>query len=293
MRPVKDLLFEEYWNIAYRNFTDDDSVVNAPDKKAEFKLLKANKRFWYADPFLFEKDGKAYLFVEMFDNVTEVGSIGCSEYTDGKFTEPKEVLRESFHLSYPYVFENDGKIFMMPETHEDNCIQLYEAVEFPVKWKKSRVIVNNVNAADTVTENGFFISALVCEENDMSVDLCIFDADGNEMPYSPVCRSSFDKRGAGRCFSHKGVRVRPAQSCENGVYGGKVIFNKIIQCDEDGYIEEKMSEITPRNVSVPQSGEPCGIHTYARTDKIEIVDIKFKRTNVRRLFWIVKKKLGI
>lgn len=292
MRPIRDLFVEEYWNIAFRDYTEEDSVVNATSDKKAFKLLKANKRYWYADPFLFEKDGKTYLFVEVFDNVTEVGFIGCSEYVDGHFTEPKEVLKESFHLSYPYVFEKDGKIFMMPETHEDNCIQLYEAVDFPTKWKKCKVLVSDVNAVDTVIENDLLIASIICSENDMSVDLAVFDENGNETAYSPAYTKCFDKRGAGRIFSHKGIRIRPAQSCENNVYGGKVIFNQIEQCDNEKYSEKLYSVITPDDVKVELNKKPCGIHTYARTGKIEILDIKFERINLKRLFWIIKKKLG-
>ena len=292
MRPVKDLLTEEYWNIAFREYTEENSVVNGGKNAVKFSVLKANSRYWYADPFLFEKDGKTYLFVEAFDNVTEVGYIGCSEFVRGKFTEPEIVLKESFHLSYPYVFEKDGKIFMMPETHEDNCVQLYEAVDFPKKWKRFRVEIENINAVDTVKENGFFIPSVVCEENDMSVDLCVFDENGKEMPYSPVEKRSFSKRGAGKIFTHKNMRIRPAQSCENNIYGGKIFFYKINQCDENNYSEEIFSEIVPENISVEIGGKPSGIHTYARTEKIEIVDIKFKRFNLKRMYWILKRKIG-
>lgn len=290
MRPIKDLFFEKYWCIGYREYTQENSVVNASEE-TKFNLLNATERYWNADPFLFEKDGKTYLFVEVFDNVTERGFIGCSEYIDGKFTEPYEVLKENFHLSYPYVFEKDGKIFMMPETHEDKCVQFYEAVDFPKKWKKSEVKIKDINAVDTVIENDFFIASVICPENDMSVDLCVFDKDGNAMPYNPVYNHRLDKRGAGRIFTYKGERIRPAQSCENNFYGGKIIFNKIIQCDGEKYSEELYSQITPEMIDVSQNEKPCGIHTYARTEKIEIVDIKFVRINLKRLFWIIRKKL--
>ena len=291
MRPIKDLFIEEYWNIAFRNYTEEDSVVSGENKKTKFDVLKANKRFWYADPFLFEKDGKTYLFVEMFDNKTEVGVIGCSEFINGKFTEPEVVLEESFHLSYPYVFEKDGKILMMPETHEDGCIQFYEAVEFPKKWKKLSVAVNDVNVVDTVIENGMFIGSAICPENDMSIDICVYDKDGNKMPYSPVYKRCLDRRGAGMCFSFKNERIRPAQSCENGLYGGKIIFYKINQCDKERYSEEKFSEITPAMIEVNGLENVSGIHTYARTGKIEIVDAKSERINFKRLFWIIKRKV--
>lgn len=292
MRPVKDLLIEEYWNIAFREYSEDNSVINSSKVKTKFKLMKTCKRYWYADPFLFEKDGKTYLFVEAFDNVSEIGVIAYSEYIDGDFTEPEVIIRENFHLSYPYVFEKDGKIFMMPETHEDNCVQFYEAVDFPKKWAKAEVKVKNVDAVDTVIENGLYIASIICPEKDMSIDLAVFDGDGNEMPYSPVYKKSLEKRGAGLCFDHKGVRYRPSQGCLNGNYGGKVILNKIKKCDADGYEEEPVGEITPDDIDIPVSDTANGIHTYARSSKIEIVDVKLKRYNTQRLMWIAKKKLG-
>lgn len=292
MRPVKDMFIEEYWDIGFRFYDENDSVVDGGKKS--FNVLKATKRYWYADPFLFEKDGEIFLFVEMFDNITEVGLIGCSRFINGRFTEPVPVLKEDFHLSYPLVFEESGKIFMMPETHEDNCIQLYEAVNFPDEWKKSEVLVNNVNAVDTVAESGMLIASVVCPSADMSVDLSIYDIkSGKITDYSPVYSGRLDKRGAGRCFDYKGMRIRPAQGCENGVYGGRLIFNKIIQCDKNGYSEEEYSVISPANISAGIRKPVRGIHTYAKTDRIEIVDIKYRRINFRRLFWILKKKAGI
>lgn len=290
MRPVKDLVLEEYWNIGYRTYTDSDSVVNGKGKY-KFDLIKASKRYWYADPFLFEKDGETYLFVEVFDNKMEKGHIGCSRYVNGAFTEPVPVLTEKFHLSYPYVFEKDSEVYMMPESHEDNCIQLYRAVDFPNKWVKDRVLIADINNVDTVMENDLLITSAVCPENDMSIDLRIYDADGNECPCSPVYKGSFTKRGAGKVFDFKNMRIRPAQGCENGVYGGKLIFNKINECTPQSYSEEEFSEITPDNIETDIMFKPSGIHTYARTGKIEIVDIKFKRTNVQRLKWIIRNKI--
>ncbi|MCQ2472003.1 MAG: hypothetical protein MJ147_08205 [Clostridia bacterium] len=291
MRPIKDLIFEEYWNIGYRFYNDDDTVVDGSQKT--FNQLKANSRYWYADPFLFELNGETFLFVEMFDNITEVGVLGVSKFENGIFTEPKPVITENFHLSYPYVFEKNGKIYMMPETHEDSCIQLYEAVNFPDEWKKSEVIVKDVNVVDTVIENGFYLASTICESNDMSVDLSIFDENGIETPFSPVYCGRFDKRGAGQTFTYKNMRIRPAQNCENGNYGGGLFFNKITQCDEKGYSEELFSTVEPQQIITDEKKQVQGIHTYARSSKIEIVDIKFKRFNLKRLFWILKKKAGI
>ncbi len=289
MRPVRDLFLEEYWEIAYRPFTESDSIVNAQGKY-KFEILKSDKRFWYADPFLFEKNGKTYLFIEMFDNTTEIGVIGVSELIDGRFSKPQVILKENYHLSYPCVFEKDGDIFMMPESHNDSCIQLYKAVDFPYKWKKEKKLIDNINAVDSVFENGYLITSIVKPQSDMSVDLCVFNEDSKSCDYNPAYSNSFTKRGAGNCFTYNGCRVRPSQSCENNQYGCKLFFNKIEQCDNNGYSESVISEITPENI-LSDSSTITGIHTYARTEKIECVDIKSKRFNIFRLFHIIKRKL--
>lgn len=290
MRSFKDLFFEEYWEIGYREYTYENSVVNG-NGIYNFSVLKSNKRFWYADPFLFEKDGNVFLFVEMFDNRTEIGVIGCSVLRNGKFTKPRVVLKEKFHISYPFVFEKDGEIYMMPESHNDSCIQLYKAVEFPYKWEKAYVLLDDINTADTILEKDTFITSVICPENDMSIDLCVLGPNLESYSYNPVYSHSYTKRGAGRCFDYGNRRIRPSQSCENRQYGCKLYFNEIKQCDCNGYSEILFSEITPNNISVNDTRKIKGIHTYARTDKIEIVDIKSSRINLYRLFYILVRKI--
>ncbi|MCR4615121.1 MAG: hypothetical protein K5756_03130 [Clostridiales bacterium] len=290
MRPVKDLFVEEYWDIGFRPLDESDSVVNG-GKQYDFKTVGADKRYWYADPFLFEKDGKTWLFVEMFDNTTELGVIGCSVFENGGFTKPRVVLEESFHLSYPYVFEKDGEIYMMPETHAQECIQLYRAVNFPDEWEKYKILVSNVDAVDTVINGDLLIASLICPEHDMTVDLAVYDFDGQGTSYNPVYSRRLDKRGAGRVFQHSGKTIRPAQNCENRVYGAGLRFYEITECSKEKYDEQLYSEISPENL---KTGDPVptGIHTYARSSGLEVVDIKFKRFNFKRLYWIARRALN-
>ena len=44
------------------------------------------------------------------------------------------VLEENFHLSFPFVFEDSGNLYMIPETAENQQIRLYECISFPEKW---------------------------------------------------------------------------------------------------------------------------------------------------------------
>lgn len=45
------------------------------------------------------------------------------------WSKPVVVLKEPFHLSYPWVFEEAGKVYMIPETGQDGSVRLYEATD--------------------------------------------------------------------------------------------------------------------------------------------------------------------
>lgn len=290
MRPLKEIFVEEYWDIAFRHYSDCDTVVDADKKTYVFNELKATKRYWYADPFLFEKDGKIYLFVEMFDNISEKGLIGYSEYVDNKFTQPQVVLEESFHLSYPYVFEKNGIVYMMPETREDGCIQLYRAEDFPKKWVKDRVIVKIKDAVDTVIDGDDIITSVITSPIEMKTQIEIYSIKTGEPTFdNPVKASDQVSRGAGKIFEHKSKKLRPAQNCSEANYGAGLIFYEINRAGNQ-YGEEKYSELLPTQISIGND-KALGAHTYARINDIEVVDVKKKRLNIRRILWIATKKL--
>ena len=85
-----------------------------------------------ADPFMLFKDGSWHMFFEV---LVDNGDIGYASSLDGlNWTYHQIVINETFHMSYPYVFEWQGEIYMMPETHEANAIRLYRATGFPTQW---------------------------------------------------------------------------------------------------------------------------------------------------------------
>ncbi|WP_439127045.1 glucosamine inositolphosphorylceramide transferase family protein, partial [Rosenbergiella collisarenosi] len=49
--------------------------------------------------------------------------------------EKRTVLKEDWHLSYPYVFEAEGEIWMLPEGYKSGRLTLYKAIEFPWRWQ--------------------------------------------------------------------------------------------------------------------------------------------------------------
>jgi hypothetical protein len=286
MRPIKEIFLEEYWNIAFREAEENDYVFI--NKNKAFKTLKEDNRYWYADPFLFEYKNEIWLFAEAFDNKTEKGVIACMKYQNGGFSSPEVVLEEDFHLSYPYIYEENGEVFMMPETSSDGSIQIYKALDFPKKWVKHKTLINIENAVDTVIFGDKLVTSVVTDSYEKRVDVDVYDINTGEYIKS-LHKNSQQARGAGRVFSADGKDIRPAQDCTNGVYGAGLVFYHIEETD-DGIHEEKLYTLAPENFSASNKNAE-GVHTYARAGNLEVLDFKRKRFNLRRILWIIQKKL--
>lgn len=95
-----------------------------------------------ADPFAIHRDGVWNLFFELFQKGSNIAVIGAARSKNLTDWEPLGiVLRQQHHLSYPFVFEHDGQVYMMPESKSVKRVDLYRAVEFPFRWEFEKTIL--------------------------------------------------------------------------------------------------------------------------------------------------------
>ena len=88
-----------------------------------------------ADPFVIQRNGFWYVFFELFLCNTPNAVIGAARSKNLRDWEPiGPVLDQPHHLSYPFVFEHGGQVYMMPESKSVKRVDLYRAVEFPNRW---------------------------------------------------------------------------------------------------------------------------------------------------------------
>jgi len=95
-----------------------------------------------ADPFALFRNGAWYLFFELFQKNSNNAVIGASRSENLQDWEPLGVvLKQPHHLSYPFVFEHDGEIYMMPESKSVKRVDLFRAVDFPHRWVFEKTIL--------------------------------------------------------------------------------------------------------------------------------------------------------
>ena len=260
------------WYIAIRR-RDGTQSFDDPEK---YGLMECPKDSFYADPFLFEKDGKTFLFFEDFRFSEGRAVISCCELDqDGTPGVSFEVLRCPHHLSYPFVFEHEGEVYMVPETKENRKVELYRATSFPTRWVSETVLLDDIYAVDATIQQidgKFWMFAGISNGRYSNSDeLSIFYADalkGSWVPHpnNPVVSDVRRSRPAGMLFYEEGRLIRPSQDCGKA-YGYALEFSEIVKLSETEYEERPIARLDPERVA------GCvGTHTYNRTERFEVVD---------------------
>jgi methionyl-tRNA formyltransferase len=263
------------WFLAIRSRTR----AHGFEDPTNYRLMLPPKDRFYADPFLLEKDGKTYLFLEDFRFHEGRAVISyCELGTDGSATTPVEVLRRPYHLSYPFLFAHEGQMYMIPETKQNRTVELYRAIKFPTSWTLEAVLLNDIYAVDATIQkidNRFWLFAGVSNGRYSNCDeLGLFFADAITGPWTPhpcnpVLSDVRRSRPAGALF-HEGDRlIRPSQDCSKA-YGYALVFSEVLTLSETEYEERPIARLDPDWVR-----GNLGTHTYTRTEQFEVIDGNF------------------
>ena len=219
------------------------------------KILPPKDRFW-ADPFIIERNDRYYVYLEELIYSENKGKIALMEIdNDGNHNTPKIVLEKDYHLSYPFVFEDDNELYMIPETAKNNTIELYKCTEFPDKWEFVKTLKHNVYAVDTTIlkkDNKYWMFCNIKEKNGASSfdELYLFYSESLisdrwiPHPQTPIVSDVKSSRPAGKIFIENDRMFRPAQNCSNR-YGYGMKIKEIITIDEENYEEIEVQSIYP------------------------------------------------
>jgi hypothetical protein len=200
-----------------------------------------------ADPFLIFKNHLWYLFFEVLRKDLQTGEIGVAVSSDLCDWEYQGiVLRESFHLSYPYVFEWEGGHYMVPETLGADEIRLYQSHDFPRDWRLLCSLIPGRYADPSLFRHEDRWWMFACDTPFEHSSLRLYSApqlEGlwEEHPESPiVVNDARIARPAGRVTAFDGRLIRFAQDCSRQ-YGEQVWAFEITHLSRRRYSERPAS----------------------------------------------------
>jgi hypothetical protein len=201
-----------------------------------------------ADPFMVRVADGWWMFFEIMNWITQKGEIACAQSRDGLvWTYVGVVLEEPFHLSYPYVFQHDGRHFMVPESFQSSSVRLYESRRFPGDWTLVSTLIEAPYLVDASLLRYAHRWWLFAESNPGCHDtLRLYSSDvlegpWSEHPHSPIVRNDArSARPAGRIIRLGDTFVRFAQDCSL-VYGGAVHAFEIVELSQSDYRERRIA----------------------------------------------------
>ncbi|CAI9091238.1 OLC1v1026210C5 [Oldenlandia corymbosa var. corymbosa] len=206
-----------------------------------------------ADPFLYIQGDVLYLFFETKNSITMQGDIGVAKSVDNGATWQQLgiALDEDWHLSYPYVFDYDGNIYMMPEGSAKGDLRLFKAVNFPTKWTLEKILLKKPLVDSFVIPYGgkFWLfgsdhSGIGTEKNGQ---LEIWYSTSPLGPWRPHKKNpiyntdkSMGARNGGRPFVYEGNLYRVGQDCGE-TYGRRIRVFKVEILTRDEFKEVEVS----------------------------------------------------
>jgi hypothetical protein len=221
------------------------------------KEVKMPRNVFWADPFIYNHKGENYIFFENYSYKTKIGKISCGKIKGNQLEEISDVLNLGYHMSYPFIFEDEGEIYLMPETSVKKRLEIYKCIKFPNVWELYSTAFEGEIVADAHIYNDddnhkwLFINKTDNVNYSLNNELYIYKIDSlkfNKIEghrQNPVIINSKTARNGGSIFKYENDSYRPSQANIDGVYGRGLNINKIEKLTIDEYIEKNIITAYP------------------------------------------------
>ncbi|MGI9433478.1 MAG: glucosamine inositolphosphorylceramide transferase family protein [Geminicoccaceae bacterium] len=280
------LVYVEQWQILATETADD---MLKPETYA--RLQPPKDRFW-ADPFAVRREDKDYIFVEELRFTSGKGEIAVLEHRDGKLLDATTIITEPYHMSYPFVFEHDEDLYMVPETRQNRSIEIWKNTSFPNEWTKVGSLMSDVSAGDTTLfrHDGrwwMFTNLSRTKRLRSADELHAFFTDDPSplgatwQPHrqNPLVRDTRFARQGGRVFEDaQGRLIRCAQDTAVR-YGYAVLFFHVEDLSPTSFTETLLHKAEP-----DWRDDVVGMHTFERRGDLCIFDACFMKTRLSTRF---------
>jgi hypothetical protein len=244
-------------------------------------LIPSPDRYW-ADPFIVARDEKYYVFIEEKIYQTGLGKIACLTLDQqGNLISNQSVLERPYHLSYPFIFEYNNELYMLPETAQNRTLELYRCAHFPDRWEFVKNLMTDMYVVDaSLLEHGgkWWLFANMKTKGGSSLDkLYLFSAIHplaevwDPHPRNPIIADIHSARPAGRIFERDGELIRPSQDSSRR-YGYALNFNRITMLDQMNYEETRLHTFQP-----PRQKGVLAIHTWNTDREMTVSDAVVRR----------------
>lgn len=268
--------------------------ILAEGRVTDVRWFDMPRDVYWADPFLFRHDEHLFLFIEEYLKSGQYGVLRCCRLdSELNIVESRVIMDEGVHMSFPFVFEADGDILMLPETCSRGRLSLYTCIGFPWEWRE-HVTLLDIPCVDSVLYRDEGVWWLFYSRTDRPESLLFARRNPKLMSgwedcdEVVVCHDARFARSGG-AIQKWGDRVyRIGQNCSES-YGKSVSV-----CAIDRFCPDYSESFKYDLQLVPAESGVSGFHTLNALGDITVVDrrrLRLSRKSLTEVLYSFKKKL--
>ena len=264
--------------------------IKKPNKKEIIWIYPEKTYQFIADPFGIWKSNKLYLFVEFLDYRFKKGRIDCIIFDKNfKKISNQNILKNYSHLSYPFIIEDNNKIFMIPESSRSKRTYIYKATDFPLKWERIKEVSPNtpmIDASVIKYKNTWWMFFSLPGKNSRALKemhIAYSDSLLGEWKLhakNPVSNNIELSRPGGKPFISDNLVHLPVQDSKK-TYGGQINILKLLELTKNNFKAIKIKTIKPNLHQIFSDG----LHTVSGCGDITLIDCKKHDLSKSRI-WI-------
>lgn len=244
----------------------------------KYTKMRPPKDWLWADPFVVRKDDHYHIFFEEASVESGHGHISVIQMDEsGNYSQPERILERPYHLSYPFIFEWQRTMYMIPETAQNRTVEVYKCKSFPDVWEFECRLIDNVSAYDATLfehDDTWWLFANIREHDCASTwdELYLFSSDnplGDDWqphPMNPIVSDVRSARPAGKIFRKDGRIYRPSQN-SSFQYGYGLNFSEILELTKTTYTERVVVRLEPNWDPSIQA-----LHTFNGSGELTVID---------------------
>jgi hypothetical protein len=238
-------LFFKKWiiGVCSENIAD---IIHKKSFNPNIKWLRTNSPDkFYADPFLISsKNGGLNIIYEEYLYNDNYGKISLMTLDKNFNPQSNKLLLDTkSHLSYPFVFIENNKTYIFPESAQNGKLSCYE---YDIENESLNLLIDILDLplrdSTILKHNNKYWIAGTLSEAIVDYKLHIFVSDSLLGPYTPHPKNPVKNgldgtRSAGNFIEIDGTIYRPTQNCKNN-YGESITINKITELNFENFTEE-------------------------------------------------------
>jgi hypothetical protein len=295
---IKKLFFKK-WIIGICRDSIKDIIRNKSfDPDINWIKLKSHDKI-IADPFFLDsKDGNYKIIYEELIYKDNYGKISIMSVDENlRKVNQKMVLDTKSHLSYPFVFKENNKTYVFPESKQNGKFSCYEydSINETLNFSQDILEIPLLDSTIIKHNNKYWIFGTISKDTEYYLHLFFSDCLlGPYLPHpdNPVKSGLNGTRSAGNFIEVDGILYRPSQNCEND-YGESITINKVSELNEINFIEEPYMSICINTKNKNNDGVHT-IHTINVMDNIIVVDgIQWCFRPIYQIKYIAKRKFKL